>query len=116
MLFRSVRYGRVGVYFITIQNTGNVADAFNVTSSAITGSWIVNFFDAGGTKITRSVMNASWTTPMIPAGGEVMIRLELSPSSGIAVDASQQIDVTVRSVTNPSRADVVRATTTRVAR
>jgi len=102
-------------YALKIQNDGNAADAFKVTASAGDTAWTVKYYDAltGGTDITSQVTgSAGWTTASLAAVGTKEFRVDITPLATAASGAVKDVLVSVISVADGAKRDVVKATTT----
>ncbi|MBI5778803.1 MAG: fibronectin type III domain-containing protein [Planctomycetes bacterium] len=105
--------GQVVSYVIRVQNEGASAESLIITGTAGNSSWIVKYFD-GATDVTANVTGAGYTTPVIASCGYRDIRLEVNSTATATVGSTINVFVTAKSWNDPSKKDMVKATTTRV--
>jgi outer membrane protein assembly factor BamB len=102
------------VYELKVQNDGAVDDSFTVTGSPGGDGWTVTYYDAlsGGTDITDQVTGAGWSVNDLAARASVEFRVEVTPDATVAGDAVKDVLVTATSVGDPTKKDLVKASTT----
>ena len=101
----TVANGVKATYYVTVRNTGNVADTFTITGPIAPSGWTVEY-KLGATVITGAVTTTGWTTPLLNPTATVLMTVYVTPSSGTfgGVVATQTITVTSNS--DPTKQDV----------
>lgn len=110
---QTVLKGATAVYQVQLQNDGNTADSFVITAPAIASGWTVRYFDAvsGGNDISSQLTGAGWHTAVLNAGVAQSFRVEVTPGSGVAANASAQVVVSAKSAAATTKTDAVTAVT-----
>ena len=105
--------GAVAQYTIKIQNDGELADTFTLTGSAGGNGWTAKYTDQS-TDITAKITSATgWTLPVSLLPGQSReIRVEVVPSSVVAVNALAELQLTATSKIIPANKDMVKSRTT----
>lgn len=106
--------GMTVVYDIKLQNDRVAVDGFIVTGTGGSGDWSVSYYDiSSGTDITSDVTGAGWSSPVLPpSGGYVELTLEITPEPNILDGSVLEELVTAMSLSDPNKADTVKAVTT----
>jgi uncharacterized membrane protein len=111
---QTVANGVTATYHLKLQNDGNVSDTFKVTGPPGSSGWTVRYYDAvsGGNDITAEVTGAGWTSGSLAPGASLEFRVEVTPGPTVRGGVVKHVFVTATSVGNPTRQDVVKASTT----
>jgi len=110
---QSVVSGGVVHYFFRVLNTGTTADAFKLTSPAVTGGWRVQYVDQStGTDITTAVTTVGFTTKSLAPNAVATYTLHVWPPASATTTAVCTQWITATSVASATAKDVVGAVTT----
>ena len=110
---QSVANALAAVYYIHMQNKGNVADTFKITGTKAPTGWTVVYKinNSLGADITADVTGAGWTTPVVNSNAMVTVAVYVTPGSTILAYAATNLKLTAVSVTNQAQQDVGMMTT-----
>ncbi len=105
------------VYFIKIENDGNLKDVFTVKGDSAGANWQAAYYDAktGGTNITSTIVVGTWKTDSLDSGAAKEIRVEVTPQTGASPGTTKDILVLSTSAADTTKKDAVKATTTATA-
>ncbi|MBI3922583.1 MAG: hypothetical protein HY318_14265, partial [Armatimonadetes bacterium] len=111
---QSMKPGDTAVYYVKVQNDAVFTDSIQVTGTAGTADFDVQYFDDGNVDIT-AVMTDSGQTLTLVAGAFKIFRLEVTPQAS-APDFGTPFTVLVRGVStaNDTKVDVVKASTSKI--
>ncbi len=112
---QSVGAGETAVYQLRVQNAGNAVDQFMVRGPSGGLGWTIRYYNApsGGTDVTYAATHNGWLTTPLARGAVRDFRVEVTPDSTVAVGASFEALLKVRSFWGPTNLDAVKAVTTR---
>jgi len=101
------------LYYVNVQNDGNVAEAIKLKSSAAPSGWTLKYFNnETNAEITSAIIGSSgWNTAVLAPGATQVLRLEVKPSSSVAGGVKSNVTLTATSTGNTTIKDVVIATT-----
>jgi hypothetical protein len=110
----TVQPGSTATYLLKIQNDGNVIDSLQVQGTAGGSGWTVQYFDVvTGRNITADVTGSSgWWILDLAVGGSKILRLKVTPAATNAGGSMKNVLVTAASLSDATKKDVVKATTT----
>jgi hypothetical protein len=109
------RADRSRVLYISIQNDGGLADSFRLTDDQATSAgYSVRYF-VGRTQqeISAAIAAGSWTTPSLAPGQRFLVRIWIALGPSVARYSSISRLVTISSLADDSKTDVVRYTVRR---
>ncbi len=93
---------------ISVQNDGFGSDSFKLhATGTATTKFTVQYFD-GASDITSAVVNGTYSTGSLVSGATKLITAKVKVNAGAAVGAKVTRLVTVSSVNEPSKVDVVK--------
>ena len=101
----TVANGVKATYYVTVKNTGNVADTFTITGPAAPVGWTVEY-KLGSTVITGAITTSGWTTPLLNPAATVLITVYVTPSTSVFGGVVATQTVTVTSNGDSSKQDV----------
>ena len=105
--------GATRTFHVQLQNDHGVADTLKVKGvSSGSAGYTVRYL-SGTTDITARVVAGSYSTGVLAPGAAVTIKVKVTASSTAAAGSARNVDVTVRSQTDTSVKDTVRARVTR---
>ncbi len=105
---------RIASYIIAIKNTGNAVDYYSVKGVGSKVGWSVNFIDAIGLNVTQQVTSGTGLlVPQVLPGKVAYLRLDVTPLSSTLNDNSIDVVITATSKLDSTKADQVKATTTK---
>ena len=100
-------------YYLTVQNTGNTADAYNLTAPATAANWAVTYLSNGGSQnITTAITGSGWTTPVLAPGATADCWVTVTPGIAAIGGTNETLLITAKSTTDATRLDVGKAVTT----
>ncbi|MBM3474608.1 MAG: hypothetical protein FJX75_15195 [Armatimonadetes bacterium] len=104
---------RSAVYYLCLQNDGNVADGLRVLGSPGNSTWKVRYYEAAQTKtdITAGVTGLGWLSSRLQPGSYVHLLAVVTPKPSALAGTSYPIAVTATSATSQARTDAVRLVT-----
>jgi hypothetical protein len=99
--------GQQVTFFVIAQNDGSHAEALRVHGQPSTSHYTVRYF-SGSQDITAGITNGTYATPALAPGASRTIKVVVTVGS--AAPAGSQVDrqVTISSVNDPTKVDVVR--------
>ncbi len=100
-------------FAVSIQNDGR-AGSFRVRGSGSTGPLVVTY-RYGGAVVTGRVVSGTFALNSLPHGATRTLNVSLALNPAAVVGSTHRATVTVSSVANPTKKDVVRARVTTVA-
>lgn len=109
----TVAGGAAATYLVRLQNDGNASDSFRLTAPAAAAGWTVRYFAAGLGEITADVTGAGWVSGALARGAAIGLWFIVSPTSGVASDASLDTLLTAASTHNGAAVDAGKGVTTR---
>jgi hypothetical protein len=109
-----IENGQSAVYYLQVQNAGNVNDTFLLRAPSSGPGWTARYYEtaAGGSEITGLITGTGWLTPLLAASNSVVLRLEVTGSTNLADGAVCESLLTAASSLDPNRKDAVKARTT----
>ena len=67
-------------YYVQVQNFGNAAEAFTLSSATAPDGWTITYKNmADGSSITDQMTGAGWTTPVLAINGTAKIQVDITP-------------------------------------
>jgi hypothetical protein len=101
------------IYYIKIENDGQLTDSFTVTGYSNIRYWDIKYFDSpiGGNDITQLVTHKKWSTGLLKHDEYKEIRLEVTPGDSVPDSSSLSLSITSTSISENSQKDVVIAKT-----
>lgn len=104
-------------YTVKLQNDGAATDSFVITGTGGGAGWEVTYEDrANGNDVTPQVTGSGLNTGPLAAGQAMELRVTVKLlQPGVPPQGPHQLLVTARSATDPSVADAVGATTSKLA-
>jgi uncharacterized membrane protein len=112
---QTVSHGVPAVYDLQVENDRNLPDTFTLTGPGDSPGWTVIYYDAlsGGTDITDQVTSpGGWRVENLAAGAFREFRVEVTPEATAPHGTAKDVLVTATSVGDPTKRDVVHASTT----
>src|SRR5205823_4665183 len=110
---QSVAARKTAVYYVRLQNAGNVSDSFKLKGTAGNADWKVLFQDVtGAADVTGQMTGSGWLAPPLAPGAIRLLKVLATPLATAPTGSSRVIVVQAASVTNPLAVDAVRAVTT----
>ena len=105
----------IASYLIHVQNNGNTADSFTLTSPSIVSGWTAAYYDAAsGANITTSMTGAhGWTTGTLAPGAITLLVVQVTPSAAVTAGATASVLLTATSAADATKKDAVKLVTTR---
>jgi len=113
---QTVATGTVTTYLFEVKNNGNTADTFTLTCPLPgTSGWTVQFVDRGtGKDITTAITSTNGINTLSLAGGAIALyTLHVTPGAAAIAGAPYTLAITATSITDKTKQDVVKATTTK---
>ncbi len=97
---------------LKLVNAGNATNTFTVTGTPGSGGWNARYFDGltGSSEITADVTSSGVWVTLVP-GATWEFRAEVNPDAAVPPNATNTLDVLVRSTTDTTKADLVRLIT-----
>ncbi len=115
VLSKTVAARKIASYIIVLKNTGTAMGYYNLKASGSKLGWSVSLVDTTGRNISHiATSGTGWLVTAVPAKQNVYFRLDVTPLSSIANDDSVQVVVTATSKVDETKADQVKAITTKV--
>jgi hypothetical protein len=100
--------GHVITFGISGQNDSNVAERIRFAASGtVVNGYTIRYFN-GSTDITSAVNAGTYQSPLLAVGGTFLITAKVTVKAAAATGSSVSRLVTVRSVGDPTRSDVVK--------
>lgn len=108
-----INAGDTAIFFVRIENDGDVVDLLEVTGDSSSAGWTVSYFDelTGGNDVTVDVVNLGWPTGDLAPGDTALLRVEVVTDTGLANGEEKNILVTSTSLADPAKLDAVLAYT-----
>jgi subtilisin-like proprotein convertase family protein len=103
-----IRLGGTKVFQVSVENDGNVAQAYTLDGVGNGGGIRVRYFN-GATNITNNVINGSFQTPSLGIGGTHVYRIVMNTLSSARSGSMRAALLEIRSVVNNNRVDAVKA-------
>ena len=105
---QSVANALSAVYYIHMQNKGNIADTFKIIGTKAPTGWMVVYKinNSSGADITADITGAGWTTPVVNSNATVTIAVYVTPGSTVLAYVATNLKMIAVSVTNPAQQDV----------
>jgi len=101
------------IYHVRFYNGGARSDTFRITGPGGNATWRVAYYDHDtGADITSAVTATGWLTPSLAVDSYQRVRIEVTPLSRAAPDASLSVLAKATSVADGTRQDAVKAVTT----
>ncbi|MEW6026728.1 MAG: right-handed parallel beta-helix repeat-containing protein, partial [Planctomycetota bacterium] len=109
----TVNAGSWVTYYIRVQNDGPSTDSFSVTATPAPANWIVSYYN-DSTDITSDITSGGYTSGVTNLTAEqvVNLRVEINPAITVAGSSVINLYCWTGSLTDPSRTDENRLTTT----
>lgn len=102
---QSVANAKKASYYVTIKNSGNVADSFTITGSAAPADWTVAY-NVGSTVVTAAVTSTGWTSAVIKPGATVLVTVAVTPAATLLGGPMVSQTITVTSNGDSAKTDV----------
>ncbi|MBL9139076.1 MAG: S8 family serine peptidase [Verrucomicrobiales bacterium] len=107
--YRDLEPGSAGVFYVRLTHACPDARRSFLRCGTAGRGWSVRCIGPEGEDITSAIMGAGWTTPEIAATGSLVLRIELTASTGINDPVPCETWVTVASEANRAVMDRVAA-------
>ncbi|MDI6786864.1 MAG: hypothetical protein QME51_00625, partial [Planctomycetota bacterium] len=116
--FSSTSNNQVAIYYIRIDNNGNMPNTVTVSGTAGDSDWFVTYYDSpiGGNNISTDIASGSWTSPLITVSGQKEIRAVVEPKEWVSGSVQKVLTIIAQSTALPNPSDTVTATTTTTVR
>ncbi|MBN2378727.1 hypothetical protein JXM67_02860 [candidate division WOR-3 bacterium] len=103
--------GDTAVYYIMIQNDGDIPDEIIVTGDSSVSGWKVAYYNSltGGTDITDEVTESGWLTGELSEDDNISIRAEIIPDDTVPSGSFFSILIISASSNDTTYVDAVRA-------
>lgn len=102
--------GQKKVYYVTVQNDGNVTNGFRVKGTASsTGYTVAYFASTTATNITTAVTRGTYSTGSLLVGATKLIRVEITSLSTAPHGSTKSVAVTSTWTGDATSTDVVKA-------
>jgi hypothetical protein len=105
----SLNLGEIAMYYIQVQNDGNVTDNFTLTGTGSDANWWITYY-SGLQNITTDVVTNTWLSPPAMVGNYIGITAYVQPIT-TGIGASKNSYVTAKSYANSAQKDAVKMQT-----
>ncbi len=97
----SIPPGGTLFYSHTLTNTGNIAEAFNLTLPLLSNGLSYQIIDATGAVVTTSSGgNSTFTTPSVPVGGTYVFQVKVSAPSNAPINTVSSVVLSAQETTS----------------